>query len=238
MKQLRVFLLTTLAVLTSLGLYAADGLYVVSDAVGVNTDSPDEPLHVFGDAGNAQVLVEETSGTTARRRLFQLENNGPPEFTLVDTSRPVTWKFGTRVDNFEINLGGSGKTEFLLKSNGDLQIQGALVQVSSRAAKDRFEPVDPRMILDRVVEMPLLLWNYKDDSDSNRHLGPMAEDFHAAFGLGADTGRLAPSDTAGVALAAVQGLNAEVEELRAERDELRQELDEIRAVLDALIAVP
>jgi hypothetical protein len=39
----------------------------------------------------------------------------------------------------------------------------------------------------------------------------VAQDFHAAFGLGADDKRIATLDSSGVALAAIQGLNQKLE---------------------------
>lgn len=82
------------------------------------------------------------------------------------------------------------------------------------------EPLDPRAALQRVVELPVSLWSYKADGAATRHLGPMAEDFHQAFGLGADEKHIAPGDQAGVALLALQGLNQVV----AEKDRLIAEL--------------
>ena len=64
-----------------------------------------------------------------------------------------------------------------------------------------------RAVLDRVVAMPLATWNYKEQDDSIRHMGPMAQDFHAAFGLGVSDKLIDTVDPDGVALAAIQGLN-------------------------------
>ena len=58
--------------------------------------------------------------------------------------------------------------------------------------------------------MPISAWNYKDDPAS-RHVGPMAQDFHAAFGLGFDDKHIATVDADGIALAAIQGLNQKLE---------------------------
>ena len=55
-------------------------------------------------------------------------------------------------------------------------------------------------------ELPISTWNYKTDAPRVRHMGPMAEDFHAVFGLGADEQHISPLDANGVALAAIQGL--------------------------------
>jgi hypothetical protein len=53
------------------------------------------------------------------------------------------------------------------------------------------------------------------------NLGPMAQDFHAAFGLGENDCAIAAVDADGVALAAIQGLNEKMEQqLRAKEARL------------------
>ena len=108
--------------------------------------------------------------------------------------------------------------------------------VSDRDVKENVEPVNAQAILDKVAQLPLSTWNYKAQDDSIRHLGPMAQDFYAAFGLGLGDKTIDTIDPNGVALAAIQGLNAELEELRAEKDaeieELRAELGELMRRLD------
>jgi hypothetical protein len=83
---------------------------------------------------------------------------------------------------------------------------------SSRDLKDDFEAIDPRAILDSVVSLPILSWRYRDEVGRARHLGPTAEDFREAFGLGDSSKDIGLVDGQGVALAAIQGLNAKVEE--------------------------
>lgn len=39
-------------------------------------------------------------------------------------------------------------------------------------------------VLDRLVELAVGLWSYGWDDATVRHLGPMAQDFATAFGLG------------------------------------------------------
>jgi hypothetical protein len=66
----------------------------------------------------------------------------------------------------------------------------------------------------------------------------MAQDFHAAFGLGTDERHIATVDADGVALAAIQGLNDKVEErsrkLESENAELKRELAELKALVGQL----
>jgi len=202
--------------------------------VGIWRADPLATLHVGspGGDGSAQVLVEESSATTARRQLFRLENNGPPEFALQDTSLDLEWKFGTRSSSFEINRSGSGQTEMLLRANGNLQIAGTLSQGSSRSLKRDFEAIDSREILDRVAELPLLEWSYRGTSEEERHFGPMAEDFHEIFGLGDRPDRLAPGDAAGIALSAIQGLNKIVTERDGKIAELEERVERLTALLE------
>ncbi len=108
---------------------------------------------------------------------------------------------------------------------------GSWTSMSDRNAKENLVPVDPQAVLDQVVALPLATWNYKSQDAAIRHLGPMAQDFKAAFGVGeSDTG-ITGVDADGVALAAIQGLNQKVESenaiLRAENAELRARLERL-----------
>jgi hypothetical protein len=99
---------------------------------------------------------------------------------------------------------------------------------SDRAAKENFAVVDPREVLDKVAALPLARWNYKAAPGLD-HIGPVAQDFHTAFGLnGEDDKHIATVDADGVALAAIQGLNQKVETYRAELEERQTEVSELR----------
>ena len=94
---------------------------------------------------------------------------------------------------------------------------------SSREAKTDFAPVDAQAILDQVVALPITTWRYREGEGDIRHIGPMAEDFHAAFEVGYGPHTIADLDARGVALAAIQGLNAKVDDAikDARRDHCR-----------------
>jgi hypothetical protein len=78
-------------------------------------------------------------------------------------------------------------------------------------------------------------WNYKTDSQGVQHIGPMAQDFQAAFGLdGADDKHISVVDEGGVALAAIQGLNQKLEEQKAENAELKQQLAELKVLVEQM----
>ncbi len=84
--------------------------------------------------------------------------------------------------------------------------------------------------------MPLSTWNYKAQNDSIRHMGPMVQDFHAAFGLGVSDKLIDTIDPDGVALAAIQGLHALVQEKDADIAQLREQVKGDLAALEAQIA--
>src|SRR5262249_1884929 len=106
---------------------------------------------------------------------------------------------------------------------------------SDRNIKDNFAQVDPKDVLAKVASMPITSWNYKDDPDK-RHLGPMAQDFYGAFGIGQDDKTITFLDEGGVALSAIQGLNQKIEEKDAKIQSLEKELAELKAAVQALSA--
>lgn len=78
--------------------------------------------------------------------------------------------------------------------------------LSDRDSKANFAPVDTRDVLAKVAAMPISTWNYKTQDEEIRHMGPVAQDFAAAFGVGEDARHISTIDADGVALAAIQGL--------------------------------
>ena len=113
-----------------------------------------------------------------------------------------------------------------------LSAGGAWTNGSSRAFKHAFEAIDAGDVLARVIALPLSRWQYRN-SNEGVHLGPMAEDFADAFGLGGSPQHISSVDADGVALAAIQGLNAKLEH---ENATLRATLDEVLARLARLEA--
>jgi hypothetical protein len=111
--------------------------------------------------------------------------------------------------------------QFLSTSTGaHLTTGGVWTNASSRSIKAGFSPVDPGEVLDQVASLPITTWHYQAEPGVI-HIGPVSEDFHAAFGVGGDDRTIGTVDADGVALAAIQGLN---QKLEAEVASLRQEL--------------
>jgi hypothetical protein len=79
-------------------------------------------------------------------------------------------------------------------------------------------------VLAKLDALPVATWRYRWESADVRHLGPMAQDWHAAFGLGKGDTTIPMVDAHGVLVVAVQALHRQVGELRAELDQLHQQL--------------
>jgi len=114
---------------------------------------------------------------------------------------------------------------------------GSWTAFSDRNAKTAVRPVKPREVLEKVIAIPLNTWQYKAQDAKYRHMGPMAQDFYAAFQLGETDKGIDTVDADGVALAAIQGLNAlltEKDEKTAARlEEKDREIASLRAELSA-----
>ncbi|HTY86999.1 MAG TPA: tail fiber domain-containing protein [Candidatus Acidoferrum sp.] len=124
----------------------------------------------------------------------------------------------------------SSTTPMAIFNAGGLTVNGTFVNSSDRNQKENFQPVNISEVLARVAALPLSKWNYKADKKST-HLGPMAQDFYAAFQVGPDDKHIATVDADGVALAAIQGLNQKLETMRAENAGLKARLDRLEKLL-------
>ncbi len=223
--------------------HGADALTMVVDAEGVGVGdfsygSPLQDLHVKAD--EPQLLVESTAGTTTGRTLAYMKNPGDVRMFWENTDSGDVWQMSLLATVLQMST-PSGDGKFRVRKNGGLQaLNGSttildlnatgdltvksVTETSSREAKREFETVNGLSVLEKVAALPISEWSYRADSPAVRHLGPMAEDFHAAFGLGKTDKGLTSVDTSGVALAAIQGLNQKLVEKDARIAELESRL--------------
>ena len=170
---------------------------------------------------------------------------GTAGLALDDTAGNV-WGLATFTDGnlhiFKAAGAGGGNTLVLPTVSVAGEVTCTAMNVTSdRVAKEGFQPVDAREVLEKVTRLPITQWQYKTQADA-RHIGPMAQDFHSAFGVGRDDKHIATVDEEGVALAAIQGLNEKLEERLREKEghiealedsvaELKQRVNELAARL-------
>jgi hypothetical protein len=142
----------------------------------------------------------------------------------------------TNSDSFNVRCRGG--VRFAGSSGGSNQSvawmpgDGSWTFSSDRNLKDNFQPVDGEAVLQKVAALPMTEWNYA--GYEQRHIGPMAQDFHAAFPLNGNGTTLNSLDLDGVAFAAIQGLYRRNEALKADAEDLRRENAELRARIERL----
>jgi hypothetical protein len=203
------------------------------------------PLHVLRSNGTAKVLAQDTqvpANPAAPQTMFELIRPGALRFDLVDENLGVTWVFQNRNDAFDITKAGTGVQEFKLEGNGNLTVLGtataaAHLTASDRNLKENFVDLEGTQVLAKLSALPVTEWSFK--RDPVRHIGPTAQDFKAAFGLGADDTHIASLDVASVAVLGVKVLHQMIEERNAEiakRDARVTVLEARLAELEATLA--
>ncbi|MFU8827006.1 MAG: tail fiber domain-containing protein [Brevefilum sp.] len=111
---------------------------------------------------------------------------------------------------------------------------GSWASMSDKHLKENIELVDEMAVLEALVGVPIATWNYTTQDESIRHIGPMAQDFYTAFGVGENDTTITTIDADGVALAAIQGLYAENQALKAQVETLQQDQADLESRLSAL----
>jgi hypothetical protein len=208
-----------------------DGEFDSMFGIGPNTPEA-ATLHVRGvDAASGknnttQLLLQNQSETVANRVMIRIANAGNPQMLWENTETGHTWQVNPIGASFVISLGGTGGQEARFTSAGNLVLRGDVLTNSDRNTKDNIAPVDPKVVLDSVLDLEVSRWHRKQEADDVEHIGPMAQDFYAAFGLGNDDKKISTLDTAGVALAAIQGLHGELAARDERIDTLKAELAE------------
>ena len=117
---------------------------------------------------------------------------------------------------------------------------GSWSSISDSTKKANIREVDYQNVLSILESMPVKQWSYKSQSEKIEHIGPMAQDFYAAFGLGNDSLTINTIDPDGIALAAIKALRQTQRELQQSVNELqnvRADLDDLRALVTTALAV-
>lgn len=215
---------------TAAGIYTA-ALGIGSTAMGADSVASGDYSTVLGDGNKASGLGSTAIGLNS------------------DTSFHVgSFVYGDGSSNgMGVTTANTADHQFMVRASGGFVIYttaaidttvgvtlpaggGAWTSLSDRNAKDAVLPINSSEVLDRVIAMPLATWHYKAQNPQYRHMGPMAQDFYSAFHLGeSDTG-IDTIDADGVALAAIQGLNAKLVDKDKEIEALKLRVASLESV--------
>jgi len=240
--------------------------------VGLNTSTPYYELHIVdGDSPTVRLEQDASYGWTPQiwdlcgdessffirdatlgsKLPFRIETDAPTDTVFLKSNGHVG--IGTGSPGAQLHVEGSdasfrvvnttSSTTILdLDIDGDLTLAGLLTEASDKALKENFRPVDGQQVLEGIAQLPISTWNFISDGQASQHMGPMAQDFHATFGLGADDRHIASLDANGVALAGVQELHqmlvereAQIAELQQQNADLEARLAELEALVYALV---
>lgn len=90
-------------------------------------------------------------------------------------------------------------------------------------------------MLQKLAALPIQSWSYRSQASSVRHLGPMAQDFYAAFGLGESDTTITTTDIGGVNMLAIQALEKRTRDLQEQLNAKDREIETLRRELDAVL---
>lgn len=195
------------------------------------------------DAQDTLLLVKNSAATATDQTMFRLEAGGTSKvrFELVAGGGTDRWTFDNIAanDKFGFSRVGTGATEFTLDPNGNGVFRGTVTAngvllTSAKSRKTDFTPIDDQEILSKVAGLDVAQWRYKAGDEGQAHIGPYAEEFQQAFGLG-DGKTINMIDASGVAFAAIQGLNQAVEEKDAQIAELKARMAQLESMIQELV---
>ena len=223
-----------------------------------NDDSGDKPYASVGggyenQAGGAYSVVPGGYGNQALGNYSFAAGNQ----AQIDPTHPGVFLFA---DSSDFPFSSTNPNEFAVRSTGGVRFvtgldangapligvrlaagSGSWETLSDKNAKTGILPVDGIQVLDRLMGMPISTWRYKGQPGSVQHIGPMAQDFYVAFGLGEDQHYIGTVDADGVALASIQGMyqvvqgkEAQIAALQAQNADQAQRLNNLEKRLTAL----
>jgi hypothetical protein len=150
-------------------------------------------------------------------------------FTSANLSTGVTFQSGSVTSNW-----GQSSAVISTSTGAYLSTGGTWTNSSDVNRKHLFATLDGELVLGKLRDMSIQSWSYRAESDSVRHVGPTAQDFRAAFGLGNSETAIATVDADGIALSGVKALEARTSNDRARIDRLESENADLRARLDRI----
>ncbi|MDY7094871.1 MAG: tail fiber domain-containing protein [Acidobacteriota bacterium] len=225
---------------------ANESNFLIEDTTGgtnypfrIRPGAPTDSIHIADDgdvsfgagAPSADVRFLVQANTTSNFAGLRVQNASSGNIQTHFAGSGWEWRQTFRSGDMIFDSQEDGPNEWELDTDGNVTAT-SFNPTSDRNLKHGFETVDGGEVLDRLAQLPIQRWTYRHDTTP--HLGPVAQDFHAAFGLGADDRHISTTDADGVALVAIQELNrrllAAVSELEAQNRALTERIEALETV--------
>ena len=158
-------------------------------------------------------------------------------FVFSDRSQPGVLHGAVTPNAFSVRATGGVTFQTGLATSVGVRLASNGTQwlsLSDARTKHQFRELDTDDVLARIAAMAVTEWSYDAQDAGIRHIGPTAQDFHAAFGLGEDPLRIGTLDADGVALAGVRALEARSRIQASRIDALERALEKAMAALCAM----
>jgi trimeric autotransporter adhesin len=185
---------------------------------------------------NYSVAIGHRASTNGRTGSFVISDASTTDSTEASANNQFMSRFA---GGYRLFTNSSESLGVSLAASGN-----SWASISDRNRKENIVWLDGEDVLRRLRSVPVASWNYIDSETGARNIGPMAQDWHAAFPLNSDSLTINQADFDGVNLAAIQALERRtaeqaerIGELEAEVARLRRvesEVAELRAAVRAL----
>jgi hypothetical protein len=197
-----------------------------------------------GGQGSVALGYRTTANNDYSVALGYRASNNTHTGTMVMGDESTTDSVRNQADNeFRIRYNGGIRLRVSTAANGNTPGAGGNVGcdltvavpswtcASSRTLKENYEPVDGEDVLSRIRGIPITTWSMIGGDAEVRHLGPVAEDFYAAFPLGLGETTIGMGNIDGVNLAAAKALEARTAHLQQQLDDRTARVQALEALL-------
>ena len=176
------------------------------------------PFNTMGNLHNTTAIGSSAWVTSSNTMVFGDGYVDRWAFGITTTSAQHALEVG--------NAPGNGNGAYLTQS-------GTWTNTSSRTKKENFTDLNSNDLLQKISQLSIQKWKYKGTNEY--HIGPVAEDFYALFGLGADNKGISTVDPAGISLAAIKELIKENEEMKQMIKNQNEQIVQLRLLIESIV---
>lgn len=171
---------------------------------------------------NYSTAIGHRASTNGRTGAFVISDASTTDSTEASANNQFRARFA---GGYRFYTNGTQTIGVSLAASGN-----SWASISDRNRKENIVWLDGEDVLRRLRSVPVASWNYIGIETEARNIGPMAQDWHAAFPLNSDSLTINQADFAGVSLAAIQGLDRRTEAQEARIAHLEAEVARLRRV--------
>jgi trimeric autotransporter adhesin len=171
---------------------------------------------------NYSVAIGHRASTSGRTGAFVISDASTTDSTRASANNQFRSRFA---GGYQLYTNSTQSLGVSLAASGN-----SWASISDRNRKENIVWLDGEDVLRRLRGVPVATWNFIGIETGARNIGPMAQDWHAAFPLNSDSLSINQADFDGVNLAAIQALERRTSEQAERIHVLEHEVDRLRAL--------